>query len=488
MRAQWTQAITRQASPGTTRARWRRLSIAVAALTLLGTAGVGSAPSAEARTSAADAAGDVAYIPGSTTKICQLTGIGERQTADDYGLNAADHGYSFLYRGRQVFLFGDAQPTKMFNGQYNQNRWSHDTSSIVNDAIATSTHRRADGCPDLEFTRQATPAVGAYANPHVVTASGKELTQKTNESPVAGFTARGRMFVIFKTDNPRNNCTPAKDCFHEPAALGYPFSSVLAVLENPQTMTFRVVSTFSGPEPGSLGDPLPPAGRFVDVAVVDRPGPYLYFFGTAGGHRRPGATEFHRHSYPYLARIPRSRITETTPTGRPAAIRYFAGPDAAGRPTWTTTEDQAVPLFRDDPACMGELGVQYNPYLDRWITLYNCPAPGEGARGIFMRTAPTPWGAWSEPQVIFHPARDGGYCYYIHFTGACPPDAPNPPARAKANGGDYGPYFVAGWTTGRRQHGHTPATSTIYYTIDTFRPYGEVIVKTTLRGTDRTGG
>lgn len=85
----------------------------------------------------------------------------------------------------------------------------------------------------------------------------------------------------------------------------------------------------------------------------------------------------------------------------------------------------------------------------------------------------------SLPQTIFDPSRDKGYCYFIHFDGKCPKGAPNPPGKGNS-GGNYGPYFLQDWTTGTPAKGRTPAITTIYYTIDTFIPYGQVIAKSTL--------
>ena len=64
---------------------------------------------------------------------------------------------------------------------------------------------------------------------------------------------------------------------------------------------------------------------------------------------------------------------------------------------------QAAPLFHDTTPdasgqpqtadCMGELGVNWNPFVKRWIMLYNClDDTASNPRGVYMRVAEQPWG------------------------------------------------------------------------------------------------
>jgi hypothetical protein len=97
-----------------------------------------------------------------------------------------------------------------------------------------------------------------------------------------------------------------------------------------------------------------------------------------------------------------------------------------------------------------------------------------------MRLAEQPWGPWSAPQTIFNPMRDEGYCHFIHR--AVTPERPacddlSGPKRLAVWGGDYGPYFISRFTTGDEARG----ISTSYYTVDTWNPYGQVIMKSTIQ-------
>ena len=128
-----------------------------------------------------------------------------------------------------------------------------------------------------------------------------------------------------------------------------------------------------------------------------------------------------------------------------------------------------------------------------------------------MRLADHPWGPWSAPQTIFNPMRDAGYCHFIHRAvapgnPAC--DNVSAPNRLGVPGADYGPYFISRFTTrasdlplsvaqaGDREsepclvRGHVVAvttgdeargSATFYYTMYTWNPYTQVIMKAAIQ-------
>ncbi|MCB0667836.1 MAG: DUF4185 domain-containing protein, partial [Saprospiraceae bacterium] len=157
------------------------------------------------------------------------------------------------------------------------------------------------------------------------------------------------------------------------------------------------------------------------------------------------------------------------------AIRYFTGLNETKIPQWSADENDAIPLF--DQPCVGEFSVTYNSLINRWIMLYNCDAP----RGINFRTATDPWGPWSEPQVLFDPWEDNGYCHFMHVDwnfDAC--DEVNDPNRLYEWGGEYGPYQFGSLATGNQQN------TTIYFTMSTWNPYTVVLMKSTLEKINAT--
>jgi len=409
--------------------------------------------------------GRVTYVAGSSQKVCQLTGemdreLGQRtinQTGTRFGLVSTDLGYSFEHDGKLFFLFGDSHPRAMFHGKPNGDA---DPPRLAddNDAIAFTSDTGADQCPRLDFIRDA---IGAYKNPVVLNGLGlPAIKLRTNEIPIAGVSHGGRMYVIFATDNPTDSAPP-------PNPLGYATRTVVAVSDD-DAKTFHYLYDFSRA----------PGARFINTAIADAHNGYLYFWGTQGG-------ALYRKSAPYFARMRADDISK--PDGA-RSLEYFTGLSGDQTPRFSKSETDAVPLFQDyadsggQPTnCMGELGVEWNRFVRRWVMLYNClnNSPAH-PRGIYMRFAEEPWGPWSAPQTIFNPTRDGGYCHFIHRAvgpgnPAC--DSVSAPNRLAVGGGDYAPYFISRFTTGDEARG----TSTFYYTMDTWNPYTQVIMRTKIQ-------
>jgi hypothetical protein len=94
---------------------WR---IVLGALLCIGVSAVSVQNRAPAGGEGASTSGRVVYVPGSTKKVCQLTGETDREfnrptvnrTETLWGLKSADGGYSFEHQGKLVFVFGDAEP------------------------------------------------------------------------------------------------------------------------------------------------------------------------------------------------------------------------------------------------------------------------------------------------------------------------------------------------------------------------------------------
>jgi hypothetical protein len=423
----------------------------------------GTVPTAPVRT-----IGHFTYVTGSTRKVCTLTGaptraeVDQTEPAQRFGLESADRGYSFSYQGDIWYIFGDSRPTTNFPvGSRRPNaatRYPRVPTGLDNDAIAYATPTPTGVCPTLDFVPEATPPVGAFTSPSV-TLNGQAVSLRTNETPVAGIAEGGRMYVEFATGNRCDLPSPPASlgCTGQAGGYGESTESVMGVLADASTLQFTGLYVLSSPSTPYGSD-----AKFVMVAMQQAADGYIYIWGTAGGAAV-------RHSAPYLARVPAAEV------GSLSAITYYAGMTSAGAPMWADQQSAAVPLFNDDPNCMGELGVERNPYLGVWMMLYNClnnsPA---NPRGIWMRTSPDPWGPWTAPQTIFRASTDG-YCVIM--------DKPTCPAPYNGNpGGEYGPYFISGWTTGTPAGNGAAATTTIYYTVDTFVPYGQVIEESTIDG------
>lgn len=427
------------------------------------------------------------FVAGSTRQICGptgLTGHDETETASSYGLDAGDRGYSFEYDGNVWWLFGDSMPSKKApwgaeNASHRYPGTKVGPNGLDNDSIAYSPLTTAETCPiALTYETGGAPVSGAYANPEVTPdpwSGTGQMPLQTNESPIAGITENQQMYVVFATDDPEDPSPPKHD-------FGDTTRSVMAVLFNKSTLQFTGLYDLSAP---SVRDAA--GAKFVHVAMQPGTDGYVYIWGTAGGG-----------SNAYLARIPAADIGDATsayPRG-PADIQYWDGTAFVGPASGPDPESVATPLFSDSPACMNEIGVQYNPYLGLWLMLYNCKDDTPLPAGIWMRTAPAPQGPWSEPQTIFNPLPDAtaqtGYCYFIHsvrnFGPKCPVGATNPPKKGAPQGTYYGPFFVADWMTGTYATATQRSSSNIYYTLDTYSPYGQVILRSTIEGSTSLSG
>jgi hypothetical protein len=245
------------------------------------------------------------------------------------------------------------------------------------------------------------------------------------EVPVNGVSIGDRMFVVFATG------------FRPPVIAG---RSVLTVSDD-DGKTFKQVYQLSD-------------DKFRVVALW-KTDPWLYIFGI-GRYRQDSVR---------LARVKVDRILDR------AAIRYFRGLGDDGRSRWSAKEDDAVKLFRHN--VVGEHSVAWCPSVARYVMLYNSTAP----RGIAMRSAPQPWGPWSEVDIVFDPWKDKGYGRFMHEAGwfRSGDDGLSDPRREGTFGGEYGPYLMPRYTTGDSRG------CRVYYTMSTWNPYQVVIMRTDLR-------
>jgi len=237
----------------------------------------------------------------------------------------------------------------------------------------------------------------------------------------------------------------------------------MGVLEPTGALQFKALYPLSAPSK-QYAD----GAKFVFNSIEQGNDGYIYIWGAQGGAQS-------RYSAPYLARLKPADIANG------AGIEYFSGHLPDGSPKFRPGESSALALFNDSPSCASDMGVQWNPYVQRWIMIYNCADNTPGHRfGIWMRTAANPWGPYSAPQTIFNPGRDRGYCYFIHYS-KCPKGSPNPANSGSHDGFYYAPYFIADWMSGTTGTAARAATSTLYYTLSTWNPYGEVILESKIR-------
>ncbi|HEY0867890.1 MAG TPA: DUF4185 domain-containing protein [Fimbriimonas sp.] len=361
------------------------------------------------------------FVPVRTVKVSQVTGDFDRErklptlnlAESRYGVRGIDLGASFEHDGKLVFLFGDTWPV----GRHTPDR------PIDGDAIAVSSDTNGEDGLHLSFL---TADDGKYL---AVQIPGVSL--KGFEVPNGGFSHGGAMYGFYTTD-----ATWLPNEFF----MG---RSILGRSTDGKRWEFvRDVSKdkFINISPWAV-DASKVAG------LPDSKGKGLLMW--ASGRR-------YRASDPFLAYTPLDRIHEGS------AMRYWAGPDK-----WSDSEGEAKPLFAHPH--IGEISVGWCEPLKTWMMLYNSGEP----RGIHMRTAPNPWGPWSEPKIVFNP--DDGYGRFMHVSWKDRKvDEVHDPGRENEYGGEYGPYMIP------RFFRKTSGGATIYYLLSTWNPYQVVLMRTDL--------
>ena len=366
------------------------------------------------------------YVPGSTIKLEQLLGEEDKQlhqltlsrTVTRYGIEGTDLGNSFEHGGRVYFLFGDTV------GRLRR----------ALDTIATSDANDPESGVRLDFLKFGSD---------YLTIQPPGISMGAFEVPVAGISLGGQVYVAVSTNHSEDRSSDR---------------SVLTKFTLPAN--FQPLRTIS-----QLPD-----GHFVKMSLHIEPatlaglppgGPFILVWGT-GAYRKSDA---------YLSITPAAQFESGKGT------RYFAGLDAGNAPIWSEKEPDARAIVQN--GTMGDLSVTWCKDLGLWLMTYDSREPAP--RGILFSYSRTPWGPWSEPQIIFNAVRDGAVGKFIHNPQASPDDGLAGPVIGKGqanpqavHGGAYAPYVIERWTKWQG------AELSIYYVLSTWNPYVVVLMKSRL--------
>jgi hypothetical protein len=366
------------------------------------------------------------YVAGSTIKMEQLLGEEDKQlhqptlnqTVTRYGIEGTDLGNSFEHGGRVYFLFGDTV-----------GRLRH-----ALDTIATTDAEDPARGVRLDFLKSGSD---------YLTIQPPGISMGAFEVPVAGISLGGQVYIAVSTNHSEERSTD---------------HSVLTKFTPPAN--FQPLRTIS-----QL-----PEGHFVKMSLHIAPGtiaglppggPFILVWGT-GVYRKSDA---------YLSIVPTSQFESGKGT------RYFAGSDGGSAPIWSENESESKAIVQN--GTMGDLSVTWSKDLGLWLMTYDSREPAP--RGILFSYSRTPWGPWSEPQIIFNAIRDSAVGKFIHNPQAVPDDGLAGPVIGKGqanpqavHGGAYAPYVVERWTKVQGSE------LSIYYVLSTWNPYVVVLMKSRL--------
>ena len=92
------------------------------------------------------------------------------------------------------------------------------------------------------------------------------------------------------------------------------------------------------------------------------------------------------------------------------------GPDGA-KSTSGESEADAKPVVKD--GTLGDVSVTWCKDLGLWLMTYD---RRKAPNGIVLSYSRTPWGPWSDAQLLFNAVLDGAFGKYIHNPHAQPND------------------------------------------------------------------
>jgi hypothetical protein len=432
-------------------------------------------------------------LNGSSTKVCQLTGDTDwqtnlptnAQTLTNFGLDAVDLGFPVdSGPGGLYLLFGDSWPPH------------HPPGSLPDvppdDALGITTRIAppdSKSCLDLKLV---TSAPHFYADPTVVPA----VQQGYFNVPTGGIFLDKWFYGFFWV----NHCVLPSVLAPDPVTpLSEPTPNPPNCFEVPisNSVGRNVIARATPVDPVLFHRIAGPPG-FVPAPLVTMPSGFNY---VTAAHPPPDTTPRilvivppipvfgvprYRASVPYLALAPHATF------GNPMTWMFFAGmsggsPVWVTRATWESGHDSSgnweppsgAEILTSVPAserCIGEHSVTWNVPLHAWLMLYNC-----GPWQIEARTAPQPWGPWSDPTVLLSYTHDPGVvCTIIMSLTGCKGLRNYWPINANKS---YMPgFFYAPFVMNRYTQAATPGpgqthAATIYWTLSTWNPYDVIVMQ-----------
>ncbi|MDC0719199.1 DUF4185 domain-containing protein [Nannocystis bainbridge] len=440
-----------------------------------------------------------------TELVCLLVGKDYHNGTDptsahqpDLRLFGTDLGFSFRHDDSVVMLFGDTWIEEDFICE---------PPSFTDDSLAFIDLAEDDDpedCLDLVFPTD----LADVPLPIEVWQSGVLQNMGPLRTPLTGFSDGRQLYGMFTGD--AQTCLAAPVCPEGLTCVGGLCGDATSSQAGFGTLAFRVKiasATSSNPTVFNVGHEWP-TNKFVNptsraIGALDERDPdnndyepgeepdELLVWGRPGfAAAGTGTADL------YLLHHPLSTLNGpgTTINWTP---RYFAGMSGSV-PTWSSTQTDAVPVIAlEDVDPVLHSSVAYVPAIQKWVLLYSGRWPGTASTpttGVYMRTAPHPWGPWSEADLIWHAVDDGaydcpgGFMYDEESVGmSCTPTDPYRPGAFEAcpaesadPNGDLGVEYGINILDTFTASGMAIDTATIYWNLSTWNPYRVVLMKTDL--------
>ena len=335
--------------------------------------------------------------PPGTTVVGWVTGPeSPNQTIPKFAITGTDLGIMWdngdPANDQVLMAFGDTKGFCQLPGK----QWRYNALLRSSDRSMTNTVTVGDAAMGNPYS--ASPIWRPGISKQIVN-SINAAPQETGIIPTAGIGYGGKQFMNFMSIRSWDN----------DGAWTTNFSALAVSPDNGETW---------GVYPGTLRKPEGGNEKFQMGAFL-KPGPgdpYIYSFGTPNG--RSGSA--------YVSRVAPALLPDLT------KYEYWSSDANAWVPANPAV---ATPVI---PGPVGEMSVQYNTYLNQYLTLY-CNRSND----VVMRTAPAPQGPWGPEQVLVS-----------SFT---------------MPGGVYAP-FLHPWSTGKE----------LYYNLSMWSAYNVMLMHTVL--------
>jgi hypothetical protein len=383
---------------------WVNVTAAFGTVSLLASCS-GSSLSGESTSSVSQAVSPPSVQTQYSARVCQLIGdydysappnvvATKNQTTSRFGIRGTDEGSVIFDPDDQkiFFYFGDTNP----DGKgYDVVGWTTDLTPPD------------DGCPLLTFGGQYTDDAQQVGAP-VVTIDGEH--EGIDQAPNGGFYSpdEHRLYLFYNVVREGNPGPTGEGR----TVLTWADPGLPHLLHSVNT------SPFNGPSGMTLanGD-----SQFLMVAPIvvkasaltPSSNPFPNIPGDSNILLIYGSTAPFHAGTMQLAAVPLNQLSDAT--------AYLYKTDTG----WSSDHTQATPLFTDTPACDGEVSVMQIGALGGYLMAYVCGQPessptalstlhGGISQGVFVRSAQTPLGPWSDASVLFDTVRDGAIGNYLH--------------------------------------------------------------------------